>query len=164
MLLALILGAITTAYSIRRTKRAKPFEGKYYSESGASHSAAAIRSQSRFRAKLFIRRMRKIASVVEIISNISRGESCKSCSGYFKTNPHCIIKVGIIFKKLLNNFIYFLFILMSTMSRTQENKIRTKISNEHLRIAISCVKPDIDELVSKRQAFSVFSLKIFIFF
>lgn len=49
-----------------------------------------------------------------------------------------------------------------------KNRITTKISDQHfennLRIATTCIKLDIDELVSKKQAFSVFSLKIFVFF
>ena len=44
------------------------------------------------------------------------------------------------------------------------NKIRTKILDEHLEntLRIATIKPDIDELVSKKQ--TVFSLKMFIFF
>ena len=46
----------------------------------------------------------------------------------------------------------------------RKNKIRTKILDEHLEntLRIATIKPDIDELVSKKQ--TVFSLKMFIFF
>ena len=45
------------------------------------------------------------------------------------------------------------------------NKIRRKILDEHFEntLRIASTKPDIDKVVSKKQTFSVFSLKIFIF-
>ena len=40
------------------------------------------------------------------------------------------------------------------------SKTRTEILDEHLRIATICIKPDIDQLLSKKTS-SMFSLKIF---
>lgn len=52
----------------------------------------------------------------------------------------------------MNNFNHDLYLRTDFSPSTQKNKIRRKIDLEYtLRIATTCIKPDIDELMFKKK-------------